>query len=171
VLKFPDRYYGGPFVRIENVFRDLPARLPGATVSEDVRARVEFEGSSEGERLIAPFHDANALPSILALLESVALFPACWDDDELYLYPTLQGALAEAEDRLRDKVSRAKASSRKRLFETALASVGEARAVVAQENIEKARSILEEAALALQVGNRTGRRQPHEFPPSSTGLP
>jgi hypothetical protein len=132
---------------------------------------VEFECDRGSERIVAPFHDANAVPDILALIELVAMYPECWSDEELYVFPTLQGALAEAEDRLRDKVSRTENPIRRRLFEAALASVGQARVLIAQECVDDARTLLDESARALQEGNRRGRRHVNVSPRGSAEKP
>jgi hypothetical protein len=78
---------------------------------------VEFSGSLRGERIIAPFGDANGAEAILGLLFLAEGYPESWAEDERSVFPTIQGLLAGVRDRLKEKVSRAKGPRRAWLVE------------------------------------------------------
>jgi hypothetical protein len=171
MLKFPEWYYGGPFSRVADPNRDLPRRLDGASVDEATIRRIEFDGNLDGERLVAPFHDANTLHEILASIELVACYPDCWDEDELFYYPTLQGSLAEAEDRIRDRMRRTKATTKLSAYSSALRDVATARLLIAEGRHAEASDLLWGTANLLQESNSAHRGQPRELPPPKEPTP
>lgn len=105
-LRFAEWYYGGPYARVSDPDGDLPRREPGHSVAPETQSQVERDGRFHGERVVAPFGDGNTIEDILGELFLASGYPDEWDDEERYIYPTIQGVLAEVGDRLSEKARR-----------------------------------------------------------------
>jgi hypothetical protein len=166
-LKFPEYYYRGPFLRIQNPDTDLPRRVDGQRVSEATRRHVETTGVVDGERLVAPFGDANTLEEIEGTLLLAAEYPTGWDEEERYQFPTIQGSLAESVDRLRDRARRS-AGARQRAFKDAMSAVQEAAESYRRGDYPKGEEAVYRAIDALKGASRPKRhRDPIPLGPGS----
>jgi len=142
-LPFPEWYYGGPFARVTNPDSDLPRRTE-TTIPEGRREQTEMDGIVGGERVIAPFHDANTTEDILMELWSALRYPSAWSDDERCVYPTIQGLLAMVRDRLLEKSARARGRRAAWLTE-AVSSVDAARQAFVRSDYEAGNVALRQA--------------------------
>jgi hypothetical protein len=122
-LRFDEWYYGGPYLRVENPDADLPRRNPSVPLSANFVERTEFDGQIRGERLVAPFHDGNTAGEILGELSFAGDYPNGWDDEERYVYPTIQGMLAIIALRIETKLRRKPGKARADQFALALEHV------------------------------------------------
>ena len=159
VLRFPLWYYGGPYQRVSNPDSDLPHRDPSVPISPDFRARTEFEGNLQGERLLAPFHDSNSVEDILTELSIATEYPHSWSDEERFVYPTIQGSLAQAVLRLETKLKHEPGRVRASGFTLALNHIHQAAALFAGRNYESARAALQKAHDLIEQCNRATRRK------------
>jgi len=158
-LRFPDWYYGGPYLRVPHPDSDLPRRDPKRPVTPAEQTRVEVSGGFGGERLVAPFRDANSIEEIVTELVLASDYPRSWDDDERFQYPTIQGLLARLVLRLETKIRHTSGQVRANWFTLALADIRRSADLFAagaydqaQEHVRKAQSLVEE-------GNRVTRRK------------
>lgn len=158
-LRFPDWYYGGPFLRVDNPDRDLPRRDTSAPISEAMRAQVEFDGMRDGERLIAPFNDANGIDEMLAPLELIADYPDKWSDDQRWVYPTVQAEIAWVKLRLETKLAHRPGRTRSNWFREALVRVDRLSSLVADGNYREASELALAARDLISQGNRASRRK------------
>ena len=155
-MRFPEWYYGGPFVRVERPDVDLPRRDPSAPITEEARQSVERTGAVGGERLVPPFGDANTLDDILGCVLLAEGYPGRWDEEERFAYPTIQGLLAEIADRLETELRRARGSSRVSL-EPALQLAREAAGAYAAGLYDGGAQMLRGCAEHLRSSRRAAR--------------
>jgi hypothetical protein len=153
---FPERYYGGPFCRVSNPDADLPRRAE-PVVDDAARQRTEQNGMFQGERIIAPFHDGNTAEDILGGLTFAMAYPDGWDEEERYVYPTIQGVLAEVRDRLAEKSSRLRGAKAAWLSE-AIPFVTTAATSYARGEYEAGRKALRSAGDLVVGAGRAGKR-------------
>jgi hypothetical protein len=158
-LRFPDWYYGGPYLRVGNPDADLPRRDPAVPISPERQARTEFDGAIEGERLIAPFRDANTVECVLGALLQASDYPDTWDDESRYVYPTIQGCLAEIDLRLETKLRNKIGRSRAGWLTLALDRVRKAMQLFATRDCESAKQMVRLAYDLVSSGNKVGRRK------------
>ena len=156
--RFPLWYYGGPFLRIQDPDADLPRRK-SSTVPRETLERIEFTGVVNGERLVAPFHDSNSLDEMLGALFLAAGYPESWHEDERYVFPTIQGSLAEVVLRIKTKLARNPGQIRANWFALALEHVREASKLFAARDYAGARERVWQAHDSLQQGNKASRRK------------
>ena len=157
--RFPEWYYGGPYLRAQDPDADLPRRNPAVPISPDWQANTEFDGMIEGEKLVAPFHDANTVEEILAGLYHAGTYPDYWDDDQRYVYPTIQGLLARIVLRLETKIRHKPGRVRTNWFTLALEEVRLASAIFAKGNYDSGRGHIQKAHDLVEQGNRASRRK------------
>lgn len=155
-LMFPNWYYGGPFARVSNPDTDLPVRVD-RVVSDAQRERTEQQGVLDGERLVAPFHDGNTVENILGAVLLAMAYPAGWDEDERFLYPTIQGLLANIRDRLVEKTGRLRGPKAARLAK-AIPCVQAAAEAYARSEYDAGCAALSEVEKIVVGASKTGRR-------------
>jgi hypothetical protein len=158
-LRFDEWWYGGPYLRVANPDIDLPRRDPTAPISDAFLTATELDGMVNGERFVAPFHDANSVDEILAGLLVSAEYPDGWDESERYFYPTIQGSLAEITLRLETKLRRKPGKARATCFSAALDAVRSAVLLFAAGNYSAGQDQLWLAHNILEAGNRSRRRR------------
>jgi hypothetical protein len=161
-LRFDDWYYGGPYLPVGNPDTDLPRRDSSIPVTEDCRARIEFDGKIGGERFIAPFHDENSVGEIHGTLLVAASYPNGWSEDERYRFPTIQGLLAEAALRIETKLRRKPTRRRAAAFRAALELVRSAAARFATGEYEAAQRDVWQAHTVMER-EKGGKRRKTAF--------
>jgi hypothetical protein len=159
VLRFPEWYYGGPYVRIANPDSDLPRRDPTHPVTAEAQADVEFEGTFDGERYVAPFRDANGVDNMIGGLLLASGYPDTWNDEERFRYPTIQGTLARVALRLATKVANNPGRIRANWFTLALTDVRRAAELFASGEYGEAQAHARKAQALIEQGNRAARRK------------
>jgi hypothetical protein len=150
--KFPLWYYGGPYVRVSDPLRDLPQRKMPVLDSE-----IEFtekEGIFSGERLIAPFRDNNSTSEIIGSIGYALMYDKYWDDDEKWVFPTIQGLLSQISDRISDKIRRSRNNDKLAIFESALSNIKKAKVCFSESKIEEAYECLWKADKKISSVNR-----------------
>ena len=157
--RFREAYYGGPFVRVEHPDRGLPRRDPGVPISDEMRRQVEREGMFEGERLVAPFNDANTIEQIVVEISEAQGYPDSWDDEQRFYFPTIQGCLAEVTDRIEAKLGRNRNATRAKWFGEALELVTEAKSLYSTGDYSTGVDKLRAAQELLEQGNKAHRRK------------
>jgi hypothetical protein len=120
VHKYPDWYYLGPFKVVEDPDRDLPVREKQALSDYDIEN--ESDRKIDGERLIAPFNDSNSLGDVIGCILVSLGYPRR-RDPEASAIGQLQWHLAEATDRIREKIRRSKNTKRNESFEEAIRAI------------------------------------------------
>jgi hypothetical protein len=158
-LNFPEWYYGGPYLRVQDPDRDLPRRDPSAPVSPEWQTAIEFNGMVAGERFVAPFRDANTIDDILGDLLLAETYPMGWDENERHYFPTIQGAVAELVLRLETKLRSNRSRVRANWFNLALDQIREAGRLFAAARYSEAGVALREAESLIRQGNRANRRK------------
>ncbi len=150
--KFPLWYYGGPYVRVSDPLRDLPQRKMPVLDSE-----IEFteqEGIFSGERMIAPFRDNNSTSDIIGSIGYALMYDKYWDDDEKWVFPTIQGLLSQICDRILDKIKRSRNKNKLDIFESALSNIEKAKVCFSESKIEEAYECLWNADKKISSANR-----------------
>ena len=155
--RYPLHYYGGPFLRVGDPDRDMPVRDPAVPLTAQRRAHVESAGSNAGERLIPPFRDGNSTDDILAELNFALGYPENWDEKEKSIFPTIQGTLAVAKDRLHEKAKRTKGPQREWLLRAAESTRVAADAFAAKQYADGRRTL--EECVELVAGASRNRRK------------
>lgn len=149
--KYPDWYYLGPFKKVEDPDRDLPVRENTELSAHDIA--METDRNIGGERLIAPFNDANSIGDISGCILSASGYPK-YCDPELMACGVLQWNLAQATDRIREKVRRSRNIARNRCFETAIRVIEAAKDLYFDRKYEEAEELLWKAEELLRTSNK-----------------
>jgi hypothetical protein len=149
--KFPEWYYLGPYCRVEDPDRDLPNRECLELTAYD--RELETDRNIEGERLIAPFNDANSIDEAYGALLSASGYPA-FSDAELTSTGHLQDSLAMAADRTREKLRRNKNATRATHFENAIRAIELAKDMYFDAKYADGEELIFEAERLLQAGNK-----------------
>lgn len=157
-LRFPEWFYGGPYLRVDDPDRDLPRRDGAIPIDAQQRARVEFDGIIEGERIVAPFNDANGMTEILSCLVFLGDYPD-WQEERRWQYPTVQGLLAETVLRLETKLARNPGKLRTVWFSEGIIRLGSVGQLFATGRYEEATAIVRTVHDNVEQGNRTSRRK------------
>jgi hypothetical protein len=110
----------------------------------------------QGERIIAPFHDGNTAEDILGELVVAMAYPDGWNEDERYMYPTIQGLLASIRDRLVERSERLR-SRKAAWLAQAIPLVGTADAY-ARSDYQAGRTALREVEELVMGAGRAGKR-------------
>lgn len=154
VNKFPDWYYLGPFKPVDDPDRDLPIREK----DELSPCEIEYETDRKinGERLIAPFNDSNSIGDISGCILVTIGYPQ-YGDKEL---GQLQWSLAEAADRIREKVRRSKNPMRNGYFENAIRAIELAKDLFFDRRYEDAQKAAMTADNLLREGNKPRAASP-----------
>ena len=99
---YHDYYYLGEKKKVKDPNKDLPRLItePSTGALEEVAK----EGLFDGERYVAPFGDANRFDEIEGSIFANSYFPV-WENWHIQQV-TIQGALMEITDRVRDKLKR-----------------------------------------------------------------
>lgn len=149
--RFVDYYYPYDHQRVPDPLQDLPFSttpiVPSALGCDEDR-------NDRGERAIAPFGDPNGLGDIVGGLFHVGSYPECWDEGEVWLYPTLQGAIMEGRDRLARKLQGRLKPIQARYFHDALAALAESAGSFASGNLQHGRGFADDAVQLIETGNR-----------------
>lgn len=151
VHKFPDWYYLGPYRKVDDPDRDLPTRIETELSAHDIAK--ETDQNFGGERLIAPFNDANSMEDIRGCLLVAGGYPKFGARDLIAL-GMQQGNLAEAADRLRVKIRRSKNVKRNACFEDVIRAVEFAKNLYFDRQYDDGKSVLYQAIMLLQEGNK-----------------
>jgi hypothetical protein len=149
--KFPEWYYLGPYVRVDDPDRDLPNRERLELTDQD--RLIERTGNFDGERLIAPFNDANSIEEIYGALGQTWEYPE-FVDSGLNEIGHLQECLARAADRIREKLSRNKNPIRSKLFCDAIRAIELAKDLYFDREYKRAGDLVFEAEKLLQEGQK-----------------
>jgi hypothetical protein len=157
--RYADYYYGGPYICVKNPDCDLPMRDFFHPITDDQRAKVEFDGTLDGERIVAPFGDSNELDDILGLLTVAQGYPESWSEDERTRFPTIQGILVEAIDRVATKIRLCKQVRRRSWFNLALEALQEAREYYSTGQYDEGRRAVQGADDLLRKGNKADKRK------------
>lgn len=157
-LRFPDWYYGGPFLPVGSPDSDLPVRDAATPIAPSTQARVETDGTQDGERVVAPFGDTNSVDLIVSELDRAAEYPEGWGEDETKRYPTIQGLLARARLRIETKLRRRAGKVRANWFGHALEHTLRAAELFAASGYAEGQRHSVEARDLMAQGNRASRR-------------
>jgi hypothetical protein len=66
--------------------------------------------------LIAPFRDNNGTSEIMGSIGYALMYDKFWDDDEKWVFPTIQGLLSQISDRISDKIKRLRNNDKLAVF-------------------------------------------------------
>ncbi len=159
-LRFEAWLYGGPFLRVANPDTDLPIRDPNVALSREHRELTERADSTGPERIVPPFGDANSAGDILSELSLARNYPALWNEEERYTYPTIQGLLALVVLRLETKVVVGTGNRiRNAWFSRALEQVKAAQLAFAAGAHARGCTLASEAYQLVEQGNKAHRRK------------
>ncbi len=154
--KFPDWYYLGPYLPVQDSDLDLPIR--GNDALSDHDKDKESDRTIDGERMIAPFNDANSISETLGILFGTSAYPLF--GVRSYLLP--QTNLAKASDRLRDKIRRSRNPVKNSFFEDAIRMIELAKDMFFDRCYEEGRKLVCSAEKLIEEGNRQ-RKPPKSF--------
>src|SRR6516225_8257097 len=147
IHKYPDWYYLGPFKVVEDPDRDLPVREKDDLSDYDIEK--ESDRKIDGERLIAPFNDSNSLGDIIGCILVPLGYPKR-RDPELTAIGQLQWNLAEATDRIREKIRRSKNTKRNTFFEDAICAIEVAKDLYFDRHYQDGEKLLIQAQKLLR---------------------
>ncbi|HMF20434.1 MAG TPA: hypothetical protein VKE98_24705, partial [Gemmataceae bacterium] len=153
--KFPDWYYSGPYKTVGDPDRDLPVRESNELSQYEIDN--ETDRKIDGERLIAPFNDANSLSDISGCILSPTGHPI-FCDLEMAAWGHIQANMAEAADRIREKLRRSKNKVRNEFFENAVRLIEIAKDMYFDHRYPEGQACLFEAHRLLQEGNKPKRK-------------
>jgi len=110
--------------------------------------------NDRGVKSIAPFGDRNSLGDILGEIFFANSYPAHWDYTERHEYPTIQGTLMQASDRIQHKLARSKSVARSELFAQALECLERAKDAYFDRNFQLGGDLLVKVEQFLEQGNK-----------------
>lgn len=156
-LKYVDYYYAQALVRVDDSRLDIPCAaflLEMPSYGDRLTA-----DQDDGERLIAPFNDNNSFNEIAGLLMHLASFPTYWDEEEIWVFPTVQGALMEVQDRLYRKLRAPMKPTQSALFREAIEALRAAAGEFVGGDDARGRQLVERAEDLTRRGQEAKRER------------
>jgi hypothetical protein len=151
VFKYPEWYYVGPYKPVDDPDRDLPVRE--FEYSSSFEWDIDNDRMVQGERLIAPFNDSNSLSDIIGCVLSAASYPE-FADSQLKGIGHLQSSLAQAADRIREKLRRNRNPVRAKFFEDAIRFIELAKDCYFDRKYAEGNEAVWRAEQLLRTGNK-----------------